>query len=407
MTSVQRSATVTALCAVTVLVAGCTTVMDGAAARDPGFKVGAVDASLLDAANYPTRPRPPLGAAGAGDRGALLDAQSLAEYVTGAWEVDPAMISPIHFGGSPAAVAMLPDNIGLVFMPNSDMFAAMARRGVINGFAAGRQVKKQRTLVNVVLRYPDAASAAATVAEAAHANPRMPDFSAPPLTPVAIPGHGDAVATTYTWDDPDLHATWATVQSFTARGPFVLFQRAEVVGPADAGAALVGKTLDLQGPALDKYTPVDPAQFPTLPRDPSGVLALALPVGKGDGMLVNNATYGPHGMLHFQTDPVKAMKTLADAGMDVAVQGAGWLERARDEAGAAVLLDSGVKSMEQDGPVDKSVPNLPGSRCQEDTEHNITTCDGVVGRYYYEVWGHTVKDAYQKAAAQHLILAAS
>lgn len=144
-----------------------------------------------------------------------------------------------------------------------------------------------------------------------------------------------------------------------------------------------------------------------MPRDPSGVLALALPVGKGDGMLVNNATYGSRGMLHFSTNPFEAAKTFADAGLEVSVQGAGWLERARDEAGAAVLLDDGVKSMEQDGPVDKSVPNLPGSRCKEDAEHKVTTCDGVVGRYYYEVWGHTVKDAYQKASAQHLILAAS
>ena len=407
MTPGQRWATVTALGAATALLAGCTTVMDGAAARAPGFEAGAVDASLLDAGNYPTSPRPPLGAAGPGDRGALLDAQSLAEYVTGAWEVDPAMITPVHFGGLPAAVAMLPENLGVVFVPNSDVSAAMGRRGVINGFAAGRQVKKQRTLVNVVLRYPDAASAAATVAEAGHANSRMADLPAPTLTPVAIPGHGDAVATTYSWDDPDLHAAWATVQSFTAHGPFVLFQRAEVVGPADVGAALVGKTLDLQGPAIDKYTPVDPTLFPTLPRDPSGALALALPVGKGGGLLVNNATFGPHGMLHFSSDPIQAAKTYADARLEVSVQGSGWLERARDEAGAAVLLDDGVKSMKQDGPVDKSVPNLPGSRCQEETERKITTCIGVLGRYYYEVWGHTAKDAYQKASAQHLILAAS
>lgn len=399
----RRIATVTGLCATAVLAAGCTTVMNGAGMRDPGFTPGAVDPALLDAGNYPITPRPPLGMAGSPSRGALLDAQSLAEYVTGAWEVDPAMNAPINFGGSPAAVAMLPENIGIVFIANSDANKAMAGHGLINGFAAGRQVKGQRTLVNLVLRYPDAASASATVAEAAHANPRMPDFAAPPFTPIAIPGHGDAVAASY----PDLEGKWTTVQSFTAHGPFVLFQRAEIVGSADVAAALVGKTLDLQGPAIDKYTPVDPSQFPTLPKDPSGMLALALPVRKDEGMLVNNATYGPRGMLHFQTDPLKAMKTLADAGMDVSVQGGGWLERARDEAGAAVLLDSGVKSMEQDGPVDKSVPNLPGSRCQEDTERNITTCDGVVGRYYYEVWGHTVKDAYQKAAAQHLILAAS
>lgn len=387
--------------------AGCTSVMNGAAQRDPGFKPGGIDPALLDSGNYPTKPQRPMGSAGSADRGALLDAQSLAEHVTGPWEVDPSLITPIHFGGSPAAVAMLSNNLGTVFMVNSDVYNAMRGHGVINGFAAGRQVKKQRTLTNVVLRYPDAASAAAAVAEGAHANPSMPDLPAHTLTPVTIPGHDDAVATSYTWDDTELHATWTTVQSFTAHGPFVLFQRAEVVGPADTTAALIGKILDLQGPAIDTYTPVDPAQFPTLPRDPSGVLARALPVGKDDVSLVSNATYGPHGMLHFSSDPVTSAKAYADAGLEVSVQGASWVERARDEAGARVLFDFGVSSMEQDGPVDKSVPNLPGSRCQEDAAHKMTSCDMVVGRYYYEVWGHTVKDAYQRAAAQYLILAAA
>lgn len=387
-------------------VAGCTSVLSGAATRDPGFKPGMVDPALLDTGNYATKPRAPMGAAGPSDRGALLDAQSLAEYVTGPWEVDPALITPINFGGSPAAVAMLANNLGIVFEVNSDQYKAMGGHGVINGFAAGRQVKNQRALTNVVLRYPDAASAAAAVAEGAQANSSMPDLPAHTLTPVPIPGHGDAVGTSYTWDDPNLHATWTTVQSFTAHGPFVLFQRVEVVGPADAAAALIGKTLDMQGPAIDKYKPVDPVQFPTLPRDPSGVLAQALPVGKDDGSLVNDATYGPHGMLHFSSDPITSAKTYADAGLEVSVQGASWVERARDEAGARVLFDAGVKSMEQDGPVDKNVPNLAGSRCQENADHT-TTCDMFVGRYYYKVWGHTVKDAYQQAAAQYLILAAS
>lgn len=407
MTSGWQWAWVVPAAATLLTASGCTTVMSGAAARDPGFKPGTIDPALLDSGNFPTKPRPPMGAAGPGDRGALLDAQSLAEYVTGPWEADPALITPIHFGGSPAAVAMLPGNLGIVFEVNSDVYKAVRGHGVINGFAAGRQIKNQRTLTNVVLRYPDAAAAAAAVAEGATANPSMPDLPAHTLTPAAIPGHPDAVGTSYTWDDPDLHATWTTVQSFTAHGPFVLFQRAEVVGPADAAAGLIGKTLDVQGPAIDKYTPVDPSRFPTLPRDPSGVLARALPTAKDDASLVSDATYGPHGMLHFSSDPIASAKAHTDAGLEVSVQGAGWVERARDAAGARALLDDAVRSMEQDGPVDKSVPNLPGSRCQEDTNRKETTCDMVVGQYYYEVWGHTVKDAYQRAAAQYLILAAS
>lgn len=395
--------------AIALTVTGCTTVMSGAAVRDPRFSPNAVDPSLLNAGNYPVKPRPPLGLAGAADVGALLDAQHLADYVTGPWEVDPALITPIHFGAYPAAVAMLPGNITRVFVPNSDVNAAVARHGLINGFAAGRQVKGQRTLTNVVLRYPDPAAAAAVVAEAGHANSGMPDLPAKTLTDVPIPGHADAVGTFYTWDDPDLHATWTTVQSFTAHGPFVLFQRSEVVGPAEVGAALIGKTLDVQAPAIDMYKPVDPAQFPSLPKDPSGMLALALPVNKDNSNLVNNATYGVHGTLHFRYDPVAQAKVLGDVGLDVAVQTAGWVDRTRDAASAAVLLDSEVKTMQGPGAnTDDAIPNFPGSHCQPDDDaHTSFSCAAAVGRYMFSVWGHTLKDAQQQAAAQYLILAAA
>ena len=94
--------------AIALTVTGCTTVMSGAAVRDPGVTPGAVDPALLNAANYPTHARPPLGAAGDSTIGALVEARRMADYMTGPWEVDPALLTPILFGEAPAAVRQPP-----------------------------------------------------------------------------------------------------------------------------------------------------------------------------------------------------------------------------------------------------------------------------------------------------------
>src|SRR4051812_16636921 len=51
-----------------------------------------VSPSLLDAGKYPTVPHPPLGVAGDATAGAISDAQHLADFVLGPWEVDENLI---------------------------------------------------------------------------------------------------------------------------------------------------------------------------------------------------------------------------------------------------------------------------------------------------------------------------
>lgn len=392
-----------------VALSGCTTTMAGTAARDPGVQPGMVDPALLEFGNYPTRQRPALGAAGDAQRGALLDAQRLADYVTGPWEVDPTLVKPISFGYSPAALPFLLDGIGMVFSPNSETNAALARRGLIYGFAAGREVVDQRALTNAVLRFSDPAAAAAAAADLGHSNPHPADLPPmPALTPVTIAGHPDAVAASFTWEDHDKNLTWTSVNSYTPHGPYVLFQRAEVVGPVDIASGLISKALDLQGPAIDPFTPTDPAQFATLPKDPSGLLALALPVRDGASGAVNPITVGVRGLLHFEYNPIRSAKNLADAGVDAAVQGAGWVYRTRDAAAATQLAKTVADNTVADGEkVDSEVPNLPGSHCQTNADDKTVDCWGSAGRYYFDVFGHTRKDAQQQAAAQYLILVAS
>jgi hypothetical protein len=78
-----------------MLVAACTTVVDGVAATAPGGPPpGAVDVALLNTGNYPTRPQPPLGKAGTRFRGGAIEAARMASSVVGPWEIDSRLTDP-------------------------------------------------------------------------------------------------------------------------------------------------------------------------------------------------------------------------------------------------------------------------------------------------------------------------
>ncbi len=388
---------------------GCTTAQDGTATKaSPSAAAATVDASTLDVGNYPTKPREPLGTAGTPERGALLEAQRLANYVTGPWEVDPALTAPMAFGIGPGSLALPGGAKALTSFFSPDQNQAMALNGYVNGFATARQVAKQKQLMNVVLRFTDPAAASAAAnsiaqAQIAHPIPLPPPI---PTTTITIPGHPEAVATTHMFEDKNIGQTWTVVDSFTPHGPFVLMQRAQLIGPADAVTALVAKTLDLQGPAIDKYNLVDPAQFATVPRDPSGLLARTLPVPKGGLTPNSNMTVDAHGLLNFDASPLTSTKTYGDAGVDVAVNGADWVYQAKDAAAATALVNANVAQMQANGPVTESVPNLPGSHCQVAADHSSASCLASADRYAYEVDANTLKAAQQQAAAQYLMLTA-
>jgi len=89
------------------MVAGCSTVEHGNAVRASGGPPpGTVDVTLLDPGNYPTKPLAPMGAAGTPATGALLDAQRMADFVVGPWEVDPALAAAYPFAFSPGAMPL-------------------------------------------------------------------------------------------------------------------------------------------------------------------------------------------------------------------------------------------------------------------------------------------------------------
>lgn len=369
--------------AVVLVLSGCTSVVTGSAVRAAGGPPpGAVDVSLLDPGNYPTKPRPPLGVAGNPARGALLEAQRMADFVVAPWEVDPSLNAAYPFGFSPGSMPLKLDAIAAIAVPEAA--AAARNHNYVTGFAAARQVDGQKQLFNTVLRMADAPSAAAAATEMGQATLTHPPDLSPPvvMASIPIPGHPEGIAVAHSFTQDGTNRTWNVVDSFTAHGPYVLIQRARVTDAMDVATGLVAKTIDLQGPLIDSFAPTDPAQLPTLPRDPSGLLAKSLPVPDTGGTVNNNATFGQHGALLYQSDPATAAKQFADAGVDVAVSSTGWVFAARDAAAASAL----AAGAQQPGAVPAAaVPNLAGSHCQQSTDGKAFSCTVVAGRYVFDL----------------------
>jgi hypothetical protein len=391
-----------------MLVAGCTTVVDGSAVHAAGGPPpGTVDVTLLDPGNYSTKPLAPMGVAGTPAMGAQLDAQRMAEFVLGPWEFDTTLITGYKFSGSPGAMPVKSNALEAVI--SAKPAEAGYRHNFISGYVDARQVEGQKVFFNVVLRMPDPESASAAAREMARATLDDPPQTTPPaiMASIPIPGHPDTTAVSHSFLGYPDKRTWNEVESFTAHGPYVLMQRASVTADFDVATGLVAKAIELQGPRIDEFTPTDPAQLPNLARDPTGLLAKALPVPPQAGNVNNNATFVKYGALHYMVDPAATAKLFAAAGVDLAVSGDDWVLQARDAAGAVTVADDAVKSVTGTGatPVD-SVPNLPGSHCLNLGGDKGFWCVATADRYEFEVSSFQLNDAHQRTAAQYMLLTA-
>ncbi|WP_155948382.1 hypothetical protein [Mycobacterium sp. URHB0044] len=388
-----------------MLIAGCSTVVDGNAVRAAGGPLpGTVDVTLLNPGNYPTKPLPPMGAAGTPATGAWLDAVRMADFVLGPWEVDPTLLTPSGFATSPGMMPLKTNALEAVV--DDEVAKAGYRHNYVYGYASSRKVEGQKVFYNVVLRMADPESASAAAPEMAQATLDDPPDPVVPtvMAPMAIPGHADAKAVSHSYLNTTDNRTWNVVESFTAHGPYVLMQRASVTDTLGVAAELVARAIDLQGPRIDQFRPTDVAELPNLPRDPSGLLAKALPVPPKASNVNNNATFGAYAILHYMRDPVVAAKPLADAGVDVAVQGNAWIARARDAAGATAWAEGALKDA-TGKPVDP-VPNLPSSSCLKSEGDAGFWCVATADRYEFDVWGQQLRDVHQRMAAQYILLTA-
>lgn len=391
-----------------VLIAtACTTVTDGAAHRSAGGPPpGAVDVSLLDTGNYPTRPAPPLGDAGTPERGALVEGARMAEHVVGPWEVDAALtrgVRPTTVLSNPAALQQL---------LTEKIAAAAGKHNYVTGFSSARRTEPDRvSLVNAVLRFADPQSAAAAATEFADLS-MQPDLSdyLPPRQPVTIPNHPDTRASTYETTPPGSATPETSVSAYTAHGPFVLHQFAATpdgVGPA---AEMIAKTLDRQVPAIDAFKPTPVPELIGLAVDDDGLLARTIPY-TGDAIPVGaNLVYGSHAALHFQAAPLSSQQLFTDTGMDLWARGKATVFRVRDGEAAAKMFEQFTSEAQDAGdkPV-AAVPNMPDSRCfqHEDPLGTGVVCFAVADRFLIEAGSAQIADAHQLSAAQYAMLVAS
>lgn len=365
----------------------------------------AVDVAALDPANYPTKPLPPMGNGGDRQHVAVLEANRIADVVVGPWEVDPAINEVNGLGFAFGGVRILPEKLELV---TSKEAAEAGKSGMITGYASTRKIEGQKVLTNVVLEMKDPEAAKAAARDMPQ---RMLDYAGQydftkSTSVVPIPGHNDAFAVASTTTKYQQEGFNHSVFSFTARGPFVLLQMAQVSSDIAEAVSLVTKTLDLQVPAIEGFKPTPPADLANLPRDPSGLLARALPVSPKDETFSDNATMGPRAMLHQEPNVAGASEVYRAAGADVEVIANSAVFRTRDHT-AAKTMAADYRKAERGAvaPAD-AVPNLPDSSCHEVTDAGKFGCAGVFDRYVFVVYSKRLKDAHQMAAAQYLILAA-
>lgn len=396
--------TAAALAVALASLVSCSGVDSGSAAKatdnvPPG---GAVDVALLDVGNYPTKPSTPLGSAGTAEMGAIVEGQRMANYVTGPWEADPSLIR------SYANSAVVLKNAAAVkFVLPEALAAAAARHDFVAGFYTSREDVDRKMLQNAVLRFPNPAAAAAAVQEfsAAAATEAV---LIPPVTPASIAGHPDTAAFSHIYEQPAKNLKWTVLRAFTVRGPYVLVQTAQATESLDTAAALIAKTLDLQGPLIDQFTPTDAARLADLPIDPTGLLARTLPVSPDDASVNQRTVYEPRGALQFQTDPPRAATLFDQTAMTHQANAATAVYEARDAHGAQGIADGFFAEVSAIGKPAAAVKQMPASRCLDLSQGKVANfyCLATADRYTIEAQAAQLLDAQQKTAAQYAMLTA-
>lgn len=401
-----------ALVALVVLaVAGCAHTEAGKAEGEIHASA-TIDATLLGSGNFPVTPTAPLGVAGTPSVGAQIDARRMADHVVGPWEVDPQMVVP---GLSRAVVITDAAALGTI-MPAA-VADAVKSHNLLYGFASDRLDPDKWRLMNAVLRFPDAGAATAAAADLAAA---VAELSPALDHPVPIARHSAARATTYSYNADTNPDQPVTVYSFTPHGQYVLSQL--VYAPQqDGAAATIAATLDAQVPRIDQFVPTDPAQFATLPVDPTGLLSHTMspptfPDPPSNRPLSTKVgTYLPRAALHFQDDPIDSAPLFSAAGLRAMTYNHTTVYRVRDAAAAAKLVndlaDLAARVEVAAHPVN-AVDFLPGSRCVQSevdptlTNGSIFYCFAALNNSVISVHNASDTGARQETAAQYKMLLA-
>jgi hypothetical protein len=393
-----------AVVAVAVLAAGCgggstqsspaTSSAKTATSTTPPAPVIVAPAQLKPGA-YPTKAHEPYGTAGAPEAGARVEAQQLAGYVVGPWQVDGTLTEPY------LSTYFVIDEPGVLaqFGPES-IASAAGRHNFIDGFASARESTSKSVLINGVLRFASPVDASAAAGEMNAAALQLKIRGAEPKT-VAVPDHPEALASIYDIDSRGTKLT--TARSFTARGPYVLIQLAQSTTGPDPAIALIAKAIGAQVAALEPFKPA--VDLASVPVDPTGLLALTLLTDTPRNS--QNAVYSGAGALHFQSNPISSAKVFQDNGVTGFARGKTSVYQAKDPASAVSVANTFGKEVSVDGTETADpVPALTLSRCILLANPKQFYCVAPAGNYAIEARGAELKDVHEQVAAQYILLTA-
>lgn len=387
--------------AVAALTLACSTTTAGSAIKAPGEATSdGVDLALLDAGNFPTTPRPPLGTAGDTLRGGWAEGRRLAAAVVGPWEVDADLID---YAQIDSGVVKDTDSVNtLLGAPLGD---ALSGHNLLAGFSSSRHTDKgaYKALLTMVLELasPADAAAAVTAMGAKGAALTMP-FDTKPIStqPSPIPRYPNTTALTYQWTAqyPDPGGPRFSVTALTAHGQYVLAQTATSADKADVAAQLIATTLDLQQQAVDTFKPTPPDQMAQLPVDPDGLLARTV-APRQENESISDGIYDAHGALHLTTeDPLHLAALFKSAGVQ---QVANVLETRvyqTPDAGAAARLVADMTGPHQVG----GISGMPKAKCFNETLGYW--CVARADRYAFEMQNEQERALHQMMAAQYRLL---
>lgn len=392
----------------------CTSTVNGVAVI--GAQSTAADGAtvaLLDTGKYPTTAGHPVGTAGSQATGAVLEAQRMAEYVVGPWQVNahPTQLRQPNFLAIQAApdIHLLKD---VLPQPVPDIASA---HGIITAFITSRTSDNPQVplkLTNLVMRFPDPAAATAAATEMAANTSQLPD---PPRSPIAIHDQPEALASAHA--EP---GDQTVIDSFAAHGPYVLYQNAQSAKEdapdlSPQAEEVIAGALITQKNLIDQFSPTDPAKLADLPLDPTGkLLARTLPTSDESATLVVGV-WQPRAWLHFEDDPVAAAASYAAAGVQVVAKGLTTVYQTSNAGGATHMVQRFTTHL---GPTVRTiagVPGLPASKClarqgiapgpdlHETTSHY--SCMAAADQYAFIAYSDTEQDVKQQIAAQYRILA--
>jgi len=378
--------------------------MSGTAQRDPGFKPGDVTPVLLQTGNYPTSVKKALAPSEGLSR--TIEAQRMAEYVIYPWEAFPTATESDELG---TRAILTPAALG-VQVPGGVMPDVAQANGFLYGFTTSRGTPKDapgpHMAVNViVMRFPGPDQANAALA--AFLAKKVPPEGSTGARPIAIPGHPEASATAVVLDSGR-----PSVSSFSTHGPYIFDVFTQTDDTADAAAATVGKALDLQGPKIDQFHPTDPAQWPTMNPDPTGLLARALPKQNAQ---VNDGVWTTAAYLHFAagnslSGPQESTALLAKFGIDRIVQGKSIFYQTKDAAAAVGFADKVATDFADGNEQKPNVPGFPAAKCFTIKDAGEFSdrfeCVAPADRYVITVFAKQSQDAIQQISAQYLMLVA-